>query len=154
MKAEDSAKSDHSVTYTLIFKVKFHDERNDHMPLQLIHQLYGQPLPITWLVGIYMHKHNNDATEAQHTLSLSHICLCHKTMTIINFLKPLQKFLMIYCNKLEQHSGHCPSCKFIKNVFLRLDLSPSSCGEEGKRYFLLSPLQTVDVYHWTTSSTA
>jgi hypothetical protein len=59
------------------------------MTLQLMQQLYDQPLPVALLVGINMYKHNNDATEAQHTLSLSHKCLCHKTMTIISFLKPL-----------------------------------------------------------------
>jgi hypothetical protein len=90
MKAEDSEKSDPSVIYTLIFKVKVHDERNDHMPLQLMQQ----PLPIAWSVGINMYKQNNDATEAQYTLSLSHKCLCHKTMSIINFLKPLRRSLI------------------------------------------------------------
>jgi len=94
MKAEDSVKSDSSVIYTIIFKVKVHDERNDHMPLQLMQQLYGQPLPVAWSVGINMYKQNNDATEAQYTLSLSHKCLCHKTMSIINFLKPLRRSLM------------------------------------------------------------
>jgi len=89
MKAEDSAKSDPSEIYALIFQVKVHDERNNHMPLHLMQQLYGQPLPIAWSVGINMYKHNNDANEAQYTLSLSHKCLCQKTMSIINFLKSL-----------------------------------------------------------------
>jgi len=84
------------IKYTLTFKVKVHDERNDHMTLQLMQQLHDQPLPLAWSVGIYMYKHNDDATEAQHTLSLSHKCLCHKTMIIINFLKQLQRFLMVY----------------------------------------------------------
>lgn len=100
MKVEDSAKSEPLVTYTLIFKVKVHDERNDHMTFQVMQQLYGRPLPLAWSVRSYMYKHNNEANEAQHTLSLSH--KCHKTMTIINFLKSLRIFLMlVYFNKLE-----------------------------------------------------
>jgi len=54
MIAEDSAKSDPSVIYTVICEVKVHDERNYHMPLDLMQQLYGQPLPIAWSVGINM----------------------------------------------------------------------------------------------------
>lgn len=86
MKAEDSARSDPSMTYTLSFKVEVPDERNEHMTFQVMQQLHGLPLTLAWLVGISLYKHNNDATEAQHTLSFSQ--QGHMTMTT-NLLKLL-----------------------------------------------------------------
>lgn len=91
MKAEDSAKSDLSVTYTLIFKVKVHDERNDHKTFQLMQQLYSQPLQLDWSVRIYMHKHNNDATEAPHPKFISQMSLSQDNDRP-KFLKAITKF--------------------------------------------------------------
>jgi hypothetical protein len=74
MIAENGAKSDPSMTYTLIFKVEVPDERNGHIAVQIMQQLYGQPLPQACSVGIYLYKNNNDTTEAPHTLSfLTHV---------------------------------------------------------------------------------